>query len=107
MCVCVCAAHACMYVCMCVSLKGVVVTRESMQSDELRRGFVEAIQQWTHNNVTTSLPDNQELQHSDSVIVKKPIHLKQNNKALRYTLNANAGVSLCYTGPILQTCCQQ
>jgi len=67
-----------------------------MQSDEVRRGFVEAIQQWTHktsNDLTTLLPDNQELQRSDGIIVKKPIHLKQDNKALRYTLNANTGVS--------------
>ena len=62
-----------------------------MQSDELRRGFLEAIQQWlgkasSDDNtitklVTSSSPSNQQLQKSRGVVVNKPVQLKKKNKA--------------------------
>ena len=65
-----------------------------MQSDELRRGFLEAIQQWlrkTSNDnktitklVTSSSPSN--LQKSRGVIVNKPVQLNKKNKADVITL---------------------
>ena len=63
----------------------ILVYRESMQTDELRRRFLEAMQLWIKktasydNQITTLLPSNQQLQKSD-VIVKEPIHLKQKDK---------------------------
>ena len=56
-----------------------------MQTVELRRRFLEAMQLWIKktasydNQVTTLLPSNQQLQKSD-VIVKEPIHLKRKDK---------------------------
>ena len=61
-----------------------------MQSDQLQRGFLEAIQQWLRKasnddstitkQVTSSLPSNHQLQQSD-VIVNKPVQFKKKNKA--------------------------
>lgn len=62
-----------------------------MQTDELRKGFLEAIQQWLRKtpdgdravkDVTTSLPSNRQLQQqSDKIIVKGPaVQSKQNDK---------------------------
>lgn len=58
-----------------------------MQTDDLRRGFLKAIQQWLEKatdddrvvkDVTTSLPGRHQ---SDGVIVKGPIRSKKNDKA--------------------------
>ena len=81
-----------------------------MQTDELRRRFLEAMQLWIKktasydNQVTTLLPSNQQLQKSD-VIVKEPIHLKRKDKtniistlSSRYAnffLNLSIQKSLC------------
>ena len=65
--------------------------RESLQTSELRRGFLEAIQQWLkrpasyNGKVTTLLPSNQQLQQSDAT-VKEPIELKHKDKTSITTL---------------------
>lgn len=58
-----------------------------MQSDELRRGFLQAIQQWlgkASNDddaitklVTSSSPSNQQLQKSRDVIINKSVQLNK------------------------------
>lgn len=60
-----------------------------MQSDQLRRGFLEAIQQWLrpaiHDNRmikdVAALPNNKQPQQSDNVDVKeRTVWLKDNDK---------------------------
>jgi len=57
-----------------------------MQSDKLRKGFVEAIQKWLQkpagdDQVITDVSDQQQLQKSTSVIVKgRTARLKHNDK---------------------------
>ena len=67
-----------------------------MQSDDLRRRFLEAIQQWLRKassngstipkGVTSLSPSNQPPQKSDVVVINKPARLKKNSKADVITL---------------------